>query len=106
MNKQILVLAVILAISLVPAILFCGFVGAIVYMVILSGRNLEIRFMADRIVFHSHGGGYSGAFMPQIWLFSACLVSFVVFIVSLFLLIRKRRTLRKQRAQKIESYTV
>jgi len=64
MNKQLLVLAVILAISFAPSAMFCGFVGAVVYMIILSGGNLEIRFFDDRIVFHSHGGGYSGAFMP------------------------------------------
>ena len=106
MNKQLKILAVVLAISVIPAALFVGFIGAIVYMLIQSGGNLQIRFFHDRIAFHSRGGHYSGVFMPPLWLFFGCLVSFVVFLVSLFLLIRKRRELRRYRKQKIESYTV
>jgi len=106
MDKQLIVLAVVLGISVIPAALFVGFIGGIVYMFIQSGGSLQIRFFHDRIAFHSQGGHYSGVFSPPLWLFFGCLVSFVIFSVSLFLLIRKRRILRKQREQKIESYTV
>lgn len=106
MNTRLLALAVVLAVSSIPAALFCGFVDAIVYLLIRSGGNLGISLSADRIVFRSHGGGYSGAFTPQAWFFLVCSMLFVVLVVSLFLLIGKRRTLRKQREQRIESYTV
>jgi len=106
MNKQLIILAVVLAISVIPAALFVGFIGAIIYMIIQSGGNLQIRFFHDRIAFHSQGGHYSGIFMPPLWLFFGCLVSFIIFLAFLFLLIRKHRELRRHKKEKIESYTI
>jgi len=111
LDKTVVILIVILAVAIIPAVLFVGFIGAIIYMIIQSGGQFfEVRLYNDRIMFHARGiglfGWYDGAFMLQIWLFTLCAVSFLISLTSFVLFIKRRRLLKRRDEQTIKTYTI